>query len=115
MNKISALIVAAALFAATPAAAQIRWDPDRCLTCPDSRAHFAAGAGIDLAARIVVPKATRWQRLAIVATIALAYELGQESISRSAGVSGPGYGLGPKDWALGVAGAGLLELLWRRR
>lgn len=114
MNKISALIVVA-LLAGSGAAAQVRWDPDRCLTCPDSRAHFAAGAGIDVAARIVVPKANRWQRLAIVATIALAYELGQESTSRSAGVSGPGYGLGPKDWALGVAGAGLLELLWRRR
>jgi hypothetical protein len=29
--------------------------------------------------------------------------------SRSAGVRGPGYGLGPKDWAMGVAGAALLE------
>ena len=104
---------------AVPVAAQ-QMDPDSCWTCRDSREHFAAGAGIAVATRIVLPKTSVVQRLLVVGTVALAYELGQESASRSAGVSGRGYGLGLKDWALGVAGAAVVELvivggrrLWR--
>jgi hypothetical protein len=99
------------ILAAAPAAAQ-QWDPDRCLTCHDSQLHFVAGASIDVAAHIILPKTTIWQRLAVVATIALAYELGQESATRTAGIHGPGYGLGPKDWALTVAGGAVLEGAW---
>lgn len=104
-------ILIGALFLASPAAAQ-QWDPDRCLTCKDSWQHAAAGAGIDVAAQILLPRSRTWQRLAIVGTIAIAYELGQESTSRSAGVHGPGYGLGPKDLLMGLAGAAAVEFVW---
>ena len=90
----------------------LRWDPDTCLTCRDSRQHFAAGAGIDVATRLILPRTNAVQRLLIVGTIALAYELGQESASRAADVRGTGYGLGLKDLALGIAGASASELAW---
>lgn len=98
---------------ASPLAAQ-RLDPDWCLSCTDTREHFVAGAGVAIGARVVLPQARTWQRLAVVGVIALAYELGQESIARSAGVRGPGYGLGPKDWLAGIAGAAVIELVWKR-
>jgi hypothetical protein len=66
-------------------------------------------------ARLVLPKASPWQRLAVVATIALAYELGQAKLAGDTGLHGRGYGVSPKDWAMGVAGAALLEVLLPKR
>lgn len=110
------MVTAAALTWPAHAQAQrLIIDPDWRIWARDSREHLAAGAGIDVAAQLVLPKSKTWQRLAIVGTIALAYELGQESTSRSAGVHGRGYGLGPKDWAMGMAGAALLELVFPKR
>jgi hypothetical protein len=93
-----------------PAAAQ-RIDPDWCLTCKDSRLHFVAGAAVGVGARLVLPKAKPWQRILVTATIGLAYELGQEGVARNEGLAGRGYGIGPKDLLLDVAGATLVELI----
>lgn len=99
------------LMLGTPAAAQ-RIDPDWNLLASDSRDHFLAGGGISAAARLIFPKAHGWQRLAIVATVALSYELGQEGVARNSGLHGPGFGLSPKDVLCTVAGGLLVELLW---
>lgn len=99
------------LLCASPLAAQ-RLDPDWNLTAPDSRQHFAAGIGLGVATRLVLPKAKPWQRLAVVGAIALAFEVGQADATEH---TGPGYGISPKDWLLGVAGASLVEFIWRHR
>lgn len=107
--KVGAVVLLLGLLAAPLAAQQI--DPDWCLTCRDSRDHFLAGGGVALGARLVLPKARPWQRVAVVATVALAYELGQEGVAKPNGLRGPGYGISPKDWLLTVAGGVLVELL----
>lgn len=91
-----------------------RWDPDWHLLARDSRDHFLAGGGISAATRLIFPKAGTWQRLAVVATVALAYELGQEALARDLDAHGPGFGLGPKDLLLTVAGGALVEAAWAR-
>jgi len=84
-----------------------RLDPDWCWTCRDSFQHFAAGAGIDVASRVAAMHA--WQRVAIASAIGAAYELGQAD---NAERTGPGYGFGPKDLILDVAGAVVAEVAW---
>ena len=96
-----------------PLAAQ-RIDPDWCLTCRDSQEHFVAGAGVGIGARLILPKAKPWQRILVTATIGLAYELGQEGVARNERLAGRGYGVGPKDLLLDLAGAVLVELVWKR-
>lgn len=64
-----------------------------------------------VATRLILPKATPWQRLAVVGAIAVAFEVGQADATEH---TGPGYGISPKDALLGVAGAALVELLWPR-
>lgn len=98
------------LCVAAPLSAQ-RLDPDWCLSCRDSRQHFVAGVGIGIVTRAVLPKAPAWKRLAVTGAVALAYELGQSSATER---TGRGYGASPKDWLLGMTGAALVELLWRR-
>ncbi len=99
-----------ALLICLPGAMQAQHiDPDWCWTCADSRQHFVAGAGIDVAAHIILPQTHAWQRVLVTCTIGAAYEFGQEN--RSDG-SGPGYGFGPKDLALDCAGAATAELVW---
>ena len=105
------LIVLLALASASPSLMAQRLDPDTCLTCVDSRQHFAAGAGIDLASRLVAKRA--WQRVAIVVAVGAAYEAGQMSAAADAGLKGPGYGFGLKDLALDAAGAVVAEgIVW---
>lgn len=110
--RASAALVVLGLGAIVPTvgAAQ-RLDPDWTLWAKDSREHFAAGAVIGTATRLVFPRASPAQRLAITASIALAWELGQASATQR---HGPGYGASPKDWLLGIAGAALVEVLWAR-
>ena len=85
-------------------------DPDWCWTCVDSRQHFAAGVGIDVAAHILLPQTHVWQRMLVTCAIGAAYEAGQAESGRNA--SGPGYGFGPKDLVLDCAGAATAELAW---
>lgn len=99
----------ALLLWASPLAGQ-RIDPDWNLTARDSREHFLAGAGLGIAANVVLPNARTWQRLAVVATIQAAWELGQADGTER---QGPGYGASPKDWLVGMLGASLVELVWR--
>jgi hypothetical protein len=99
-------LIAGLLCAATSAGTAQQIDPDWCLTCRDSREHFAAGAGIDVAARIVLPRTRVWQRVLVVTAIGAAYEAGQAD---APGPRGRGYGFGPKDLLLDVAGALVTE------
>ena len=107
-----ALLGLLVLVAAPLSAQRIQFDPDWCWTCKDSRQHFAAGAGIDLAAHIILPRSHAWQRILLVTAAATAYELGQEDASHSEGKVGPGYGFGPKDLIVGVSGAICSEIVW---
>lgn len=93
---------------AIPLQAQ-RLDPDWCLSCRDSRLHFAAGAGIQTASIVILPKSKTYVRLLVNTTIQVAYELGQESSSRNGNLNGPGYGFGFKDLLCGFSGALLTE------
>ncbi len=99
------------LLCAAPLSAQ-RLDPDWCLTCYDSMEHFEAGVGLEIAGRLVLPHAKPWQRVAVTAAISLAYEVGQDSTPHP---DGRGYGIGPKDWLLGMLGAVVVEALWHNR
>lgn len=104
-------LLALLLLVATPLSAQrIQFDPDWCWTCKDSQQHFAAGASLDLAAHVLLPKSHAWQRVLLVTAGAAAYELGQES--RSGGKVGAGYGFGSKDLIAGVGGAICSEIVW---
>lgn len=100
------------LFAAPLSAQRIYVDPDWCWSCRDSQEHFAIGAGIDVAAKIILPRSRAWQRLLIITVAATAYELGQEEGARENRKWGPGYGFGPKDLILGVSGAICTEIIW---
>lgn len=100
------------VIAAPLSAQRLQIDPDWCWSCRDSQQHFAIGAGIDVAARLVLPKSRAWQRLLIITVAATAYELGQEEGAWQSGKSGPGYGFGPKDLILGVSGALSTEIVW---
>lgn len=99
-------LLALTLFA-TPAAAQ-HIDPDWCWTCADSREHFASGAGLDLGLQIVAPRWSPAVRVGIVTLVGAAYEAGQADAGAP---YGPGYGFGPKDLILDVAGAVTVEIL----
>jgi len=93
-------------------------DPDYCWTCLDSRQHFAAGVVLDIAARgPYVAKDWNnkaWKRVLLVAGVGATYEVMQYYEARQTGHLGqPGYGFGPKDLALDVAGAITTELfIW---
>jgi hypothetical protein len=100
------------LVAAPLSAQRIRVDPDWCWTCKDSQEHFAAGAGLDLAVHIVLPKSQAWQRILLITIAATAFELGQEEAARDGGKVGPGYGFGTKDLIVGVSGAVFTEIVW---
>jgi hypothetical protein len=86
-------------------------DPDWRLWSKDSREHFAAGAGVGVATRAVLPGVHPWRRVAVIAAIALAWELGQEDALRPTDRRGWGYGFGTKDWLLSVLGGAVAELL----
>jgi hypothetical protein len=111
--KIVLILGTLVLLLGTPLSAQ-RIDPDWCLTCRDSQEHFVAGAAVGVGARLILPQAKPWQRILVTATIGLAYELGQEGVARNERLQGRGYGIGPKDLLLDVAGAVLVELVWKR-
>lgn len=105
----------ALLAAATPGRAQYL-DPDRCLTCRDKREHFAAGAALDILARGPwVARSFRdraWKRVAITATVAVAWEVVEMGEARRDGRAGhPGYGFSPVDVGATVAGAVVVELV----
>ena len=103
--------IMAAAFAAAATAASAQWlDPDRCVTCPDKRIHFAAGAGLDLLARGPwVAKGFHdhaWKRVLVTATVAASWEMVDALEARREGKAGqPGYGFGPLDLAATIAGA----------
>lgn len=105
------------LLAAAPAAAQRLFDPDTCLwSCRDTQLHFLAGALLDAGLHLpLAPKGFRdtiGKRLLVVAVIGLVYEVGQQSVAASLGISGtPGYGISPKDLVADVAGAAAIELV----
>jgi hypothetical protein len=107
-----ALLGLLVLVAAPLSAQRIQFDPDWCWTCKDSPEHFAAGAGLDLAAHIILPKSHAWQRILVVTAAATAYELGQEEGARAGGEVGPGYGFGTKDLIVGFSGAICSEIVW---
>lgn len=102
-----ALCLLCSLSFAAPGAAQFL-DPDSCWTCPDSREHFAAGAALDLAARVPFRKA--WQRVTATAVIGAVWEAAQWDAARGTDNAGkPGYGFSLKDLACDVAGALAVE------
>jgi hypothetical protein len=101
------------MMVAAPLSAQrIQFDPDWCWTCKDSQQHFAAGASLDLAAHIILPKSHAWHRVLLITAAAAAYELGQEEGARAGGKVGTGYGFGSKDLIVGVSGAICSEIVW---
>jgi hypothetical protein len=100
------------LVAAPLSAQRIQFDPDWCWTCKDSQQHFAAGAGLDLAAHALLPRTHAWQRVLLVTAAAAAYELGQEEGAQEGGKVGAGYGFGTKDLLVGVSGAICSEIVW---
>lgn len=109
------LVAALLLTSAVPVTAQIL-DPDWNITARDTRLHFAAGALLDVGLQLpLAPRGfrdTAAKRLLVVAVIGLAYEVGQQSIASSLGVSGSqGFGIGPKDLLADVAGAVAIELV----
>ena len=118
----------AALFLATGPRVSAQWlDPDRCVTCPDKLQHFAAGVGLDLLARgpwVAKPfRNHAWKRVALTAVVAASWEMLEALDARREHKAGrPGYGFGPVDFAITVAGAaavegvqGLVRKLTRRR
>lgn len=48
----------------------------------DKAEHFAAGAGINVAGLMILPKTKPWQRVLVTTTIGAAYELGQSERDR---------------------------------
>lgn len=104
--------LAALVLLASPVAAQTI-DPDWCLACEDTQLHAAGGALLDLGLQLpLAPKGfrdTAAKRLLVVAVIGFVYEVGQWDVAHSAGLSGPGYGISPKDLLADVAGAALVE------
>ncbi len=107
-----ALLALLLLVAAPLSAQRIQFDPDWCWTCKDSQQHFAAGASLDLAAHVLLPRSHAWQRVLLITAAAAAYELGQEEGARGGGKVGPGYGFGSKDLIIGVSGAICSEIVW---
>jgi len=109
-------IVAVAFLATGPPASAQWLDPDRCVTCPDKVQHFAAGVALDLLARgLWVAKPFRnhaWKRVALTATVAASWEMLEALDARREGKAGrPGYGFGPLDLAITIAGAATVEAL----
>ena len=94
------------------------FDPDRCVTCTDTRDHALAGAGIDAGLQVVAAKFSPLARAGLVFVVGAAYEFGQESLVREdVRTRGPGYGFGVKDLLADVVGALVAEGLgaaWRR-
>ncbi|HKA60257.1 MAG TPA: hypothetical protein VKD28_16695 [Gemmatimonadales bacterium] len=107
-----ALLGLLTIVAAPLSAQRFQIDPDWCWWCKDSQQHFAAGASLDLAANILLPKSHAWQRVLIITVAATAFELGQEEDARDGGQVGPGYGFGTKDLIVGVSGAIFAEIVW---
>jgi len=107
-----ALLALLLLVAAPLSAQRIQFDPDWCWTCKDSQQHFAAGASLDLAAHVFLPRSHAWQRVLLITVAAAAYELGQEEGARAGSKVGPGYGFGSKDLIVGVSGAICSEIVW---
>jgi len=109
--------IIAALISVLPRRADGQFfDPDACLMCQDSREHLAAGAAIGTASRLILKKP--WQRIAFTGAVGAAFELGQWDAHRGDGKNGTrGFGFGPKDLLMDVAGAvaaeGLPELTQR--
>lgn len=100
-----------------PAEAQF-FDPDTCLTCPDSREHFAGGAILGFGIQ-ALPSSWRsgwadapWKRGLTVTILGAVYEAGQWDAHRHDGLNGkPGFGFGVKDLAVDVAGWAFSELV----
>src|SRR5439155_23062572 len=107
--------IVAVAFLATGRPASAQWlDPDRCITCPDKVQHLVAGVGLDLLARGPwVAKSFRnhaWKRVAITGVVAASWEMLEALDARRQGKAGrPGYGFGPLDLAITVAGAAAME------
>ena len=97
---------------------RVIFDPDLCLSCPDTRDHILAGTGLDVGLQLVFPRTSPGLRIGIVTAIAVVYEVGQESIVREdPSKRAPGYGFGVKDLLAGIAGAVVAEggrALWRK-
>lgn len=107
---------ALALYAApTQARAQQIIDPDYCWRCQDTKAHFAAGATLDLLVRGPwVAKSWRdtpLKRIALTTMVGASYEIVQAMESELKHQRGPGYGFSPKDLAADFAGAVATEIL----
>jgi len=109
--------VALALVAPLGAQAFV-FDPDVCVTCPDTRGHALAGVGISVGLQTFTPKLSPLARIGVVFAVGVGYEFGQEAIVReSPAKRGPGYGFGVKDILADVAGALIAEglgALWRQ-
>ena len=107
--------IVAMVFLATGPPASAQWlDPDRCITCADKLQHFAAGVGLDLLARgpwVAKPfRNHAWKRVAITAVVAASWEMLEALDARRLGKAGrPGYGFGPLDLVVTVAGASATE------
>lgn len=109
------LVLGLLFFTPTKSQAQF-FDPDYCWTCLDSRQHFGAGVFLDIAARGPYV-AKNWnnkayKRVLLVAGVGATYELMQYYEAKQTGHLGqPGYGFGPKDLILDVAGAIVTEAI----
>lgn len=113
-------LVAALLFGklclASPVASQV-FDPEPFAPwrIGYQQQHIAAGAGLDLLARLpILPKGMRdtpAKRVLLVAIIGITYEAGEEAVARDRGIRGNGFGFGLADLACDLLGAVAAELL----
>jgi hypothetical protein len=96
--------------------AQSLLDPDRCMTCRDKWEHAASGAAVDIAIRTWPARQWRpWQRVAAVAALGFAFEVGQlDDATTSDGRGKPGHGFSYRDLTADIVGALVSEAVGAR-
>jgi len=114
MIKLLLLVAVLLIMSSQPAFGQFL-DPDRCLTCHDKRDHAALAMAGDAAAGVIFHKP--WQRLAVVGSLGVLFELGAldaELSKPAANRCTPGLCFGLLDLAADMTGAVVSELLIHR-
>ena len=114
MIKLLLLVAVLLIMSSQPAFGQFL-DPDRCLTCHDKRDHAAFAMAGDVAAGVIFHKP--WQRLAVVGSLGVLFELGAldaELSKPAANRCTPGLCFGLLDLAADMTGAVVSELLIHR-
>ena len=89
-------------------------DPDRCMLCRDKWEHAGSGAAVDIAIRAWPARQWQpWQRVAAVAVLGVAFEVGQvDDATTSNGRGKPGHGFSVRDLTADVVGAVVTEAVW---